>query len=58
MDKSELIAILYSMDEEEVYIEIDDIQYEIEIGQRDEVFDGFDTVYHASISLKPKEEEL
>lgn len=54
MDKSELIEILYSMDEEEVYVEVDGIQYEIEIGQHEETFDGFDTVYPASISLKPK----
>ena len=54
MNKSDLIELLYSMDEEEVYIEVDGIQYDIEVEQREEVFDGFDTVYPASLSLKPK----
>lgn len=56
MNKSELIEQLYSMDEEEIFIEIDNIQYEIEVSQVEEVFDGFDTVYPASISLKAKKQ--
>lgn len=54
MNKSELIDLLLSSDEEEVYIEIDGTQYDIEIGHEEEAFDGFDEVFPASISLKPK----
>lgn len=54
MNKYELIELLYSSDEEEVFIEIDDTLYEIEIGHQEETFDGFDTVYPASLTLKPK----
>lgn len=56
MNKLELIEQLYSSDEEEVFIEIDDTLYEIEIGHQEETFDGFDTVYPASLTLKPKQE--
>lgn len=57
MNKLELIELLYSNDEEEVFIEIDDTLYEIEIGHQEETFDGFDTVYPASLILKPKQDE-
>ena len=42
-------------DEEEVYIEIDNVQYDIEVGHQEEIFDGFDTVYPPSLILKPKQ---
>lgn len=57
MKTSELIEILCCASEEEVYVEIDDTLYEIEIGHQDEAFDGFDTVYPASITLKPQNDE-
>lgn len=53
MKKSELIELLSSSDEEEVFIDVDDTLYEIEPDHVDEVFDGFDTVYPACIALKP-----
>lgn len=56
MKTSELIEILCSASEEEVYVEIDDTLYEIEIGHQDEAFDGFDTVYPACLTFKPKNE--
>lgn len=56
MNKYELIDLLCSNDDEEVFIEIDGVLYDIEIGHQEETFDGFDTVYPASITLKPKEE--
>jgi len=57
MNKSELIELLYSCDEEDVLIDIDGTLYEIEIDHVPEAFDGFYTLYPASISLKPKEDE-
>lgn len=57
MNKSELIALLYSLDEEEVFIEKDDFLCEIEVSVIEEVFDGFDTMYPSSIVLKAKEEK-
>lgn len=54
MKISELIELLYSVDEEEVYVNIDNDLYEIDIEHHEEVFDGFDTVYPACISLKGK----
>ena len=54
MNKSELIELLLSSDEEEVVVEIDGWQHEIEIGHVEETFDGFDEVFPASISLKAK----
>lgn len=56
MNKYELIDLLCSKGEEDVFIEIDNVLYEIEIGLQEEVFDGFDTVYPASLTLKPKQE--
>lgn len=54
MKKLELIEILCSASEEEVLIEIDDTLYEIEVGHQDEVFDGFDTLYPACLTIKAK----
>lgn len=54
MKISDLIELLYSVDEEEVFVEIDDTMYEIEVGHQEEMFDGFDTVYPACLTLKPK----
>ena len=54
MKTSELIEILCCASEEEVLIEIDDTLYEIEVGHQDEVFDGFDTVYPACLTIKAK----
>ena len=56
MRKSNLIRLLSSSDEEEVYIDIDGTLYDIETGYVDEVFDGFDTVYPACLTLKAKED--
>ena len=56
MTKSELINLLCSNDEEEVYIEIDDVLYDVEIGHQDMIFDGFDTAYPACITLSAKKE--
>jgi hypothetical protein len=54
MNRLELISILSSTDEEEVYIELEDgtICDEIRIGHCDEVFDGFYTAFPAGITLK------
>lgn len=54
MNKSELIELLLSSDEEEVFVEIDGWLYEIVVEHRDAAFDGFDTVFPAAISLKAK----
>lgn len=56
MKKSELIGLLSSLSEEEVYIKNpnDGLLDEIEIEQIDEQFDGFDTVSPACIALKIK----
>lgn len=54
MKISELIELLYSVDEEEVFVKIDDTLYDIEVEHNEEVFDGFDTVYPATIALKAK----
>lgn len=60
MKKSELIRLLSSSEEDEVYIETDEATYDIEIDHIEQQFDGFATVYPASIALRPvdlKEEE-
>lgn len=54
MNKSELIELLSLCDEEEVLIDVDGTLYEIEIDHLPETFDGFYTLYPASVSLKPK----
>ena len=56
MKKSELIRLLSSATEDEVYIEIDGVLYEIDFGHEEEKFDGFYTVYPASLTLKPKDD--
>lgn len=53
MNKLKLIQQLRDSTEEDVYIDIDGTLYEIEINHEDEVFDGFDTLYPASLTLKP-----
>lgn len=54
MKTSELIELLSCVDEEEVFIEIDDLLYDIQIGHVEETFDGFDTVYEACIKIQAK----
>lgn len=54
MKISDLIETLYSVDEEEVYVNIDGVLYEIEIEHQEEIFDGFDTVYPSCISVKAR----
>lgn len=55
MKKSKLIELLSSSDEEYVAIEIDGQVYGIsdELGHVEEQFDGFDTAYPASVTLRP-----
>lgn len=53
MNKSELINLLLSSDEEDIRIDVDDILYDFEIGHEEESFDGFDAVYPACLTLKP-----
>ena len=57
MRKSNLIRLLSSNDEDEVFIEVNNTLYDIEIGHVEEVFDGFDTVYPACLTLKVKDDE-
>ena len=57
MRKLELIRLLSSSDEDEVFIEVNNTLYDIEIGHVEEVFDGFDTVYPACLTLKVKDDE-
>ena len=56
MNKSELIELLSSAEEDEVLIDVDGTLYEIEIDHVAESFDGFYTAYPAAISLKPRNE--
>ena len=58
MKTYELISILSSSKDdgfEDVLIDIDGTLYEIsrDIGFQDEAFDGFDTVFPASVVLRP-----
>lgn len=55
MNKSELIELLLLSDEEEVFVEIDGWQHEVVVEHHEATFDGFDTVFPASISLKAKD---
>lgn len=57
MKTSELIERPYSASEDEVFIEMDGLLYDIDFGHEDETFDGFYTAYPASLTLKPKEEQ-
>lgn len=53
MKKSELIRLLSSSEEKEVLLEDEDgWMHEIEIGHKEETFDGFDTVYPAVLTIK------
>ena len=54
MKISELIELLYSVDEEEAFVNLDGELYEIDIEHHEEVFDGFDTVYPSCVSFKAK----
>lgn len=56
MKKSELTEQLSSEREDEVYIEIDGVLYDIDFGHEEEKFDGFYTSFPAALTLKPKEE--
>ena len=53
MKKSELIERLSSASEDEVFIEVDGLFYDIDFGHEEEKFDGFFTAYPASLILKP-----
>lgn len=53
MKKSDLIERLSSESEDEVFIEIDGVLYDIDFGHEEEKFDGFYTAYPASLILKP-----
>ena len=53
MKKSELIERLSSASEDEVFIEVDGLFYDIDFGHEEEKFDGFFTAYPASLTLKP-----
>lgn len=54
MKKSELIELLSSASEDEVFIDSEGLLFDIEIGHEDEVFDGFYSVYPACLTLKIK----
>ncbi len=54
MKKSDLIDLLYSFDEEEVFLEIDEYEFDLDVELRDEVFDGFDEVFPSHLVIKPK----
>lgn len=56
MKKSELTERLSSESEDEVYIEIDGVLYDIDFGHEEEKFDGFYTAFPAALTLKPKDE--
>lgn len=57
MNKSELIERLLSIDADEVYVLDGDYEYDIELEEHDDMFDGFDTVYPARITLKASKSE-
>lgn len=55
MNKYELIDLLYSSDEEDVYIQAEDgLLDDFVIEHVEEQFDGFDTVYPSCIKLVVK----
>ena len=58
MNRLDLIDALSSCEEDEVLIDINGTLYEIdeELGHEEQKFDGFDTLYPASIVLKVKDE--
>lgn len=54
MKVSELMDYIVSNeDTEEVFVKIDGTLYDFTLGVEPEQFDGFDTLYPASISLTP-----
>lgn len=56
MKTSELADLLYTLDSEDVYIEDENgVTHEIALEERDEIFDGWDTVYPKHIVLKKKD---
>lgn len=57
MKKSELIRLLSSAEEDEVYIKVGEELYDITIGHEEAAFDGFYTLFEASVSLKPEFDE-
>lgn len=57
MNKSELIERLLSIDADEVYVLDGDYEYDIELEEHDDMFDGFDTVYPARITLRASKAE-
>lgn len=42
------------VDEEEVFLEIDEYEFDLDVELRDEVFDGFDEVFPSHLVIKPK----
>lgn len=54
MNRLELIELLSSASEDEVFIDSEGLLFDIEIGHEDEVFDGFSSVYPACLTLKLK----
>ena len=57
MQKSELIERLLSIDAAEVYVLDGEYEYDIELEEHEDCFDGFDTVYPARITLKAVKKE-
>lgn len=57
MNRLELIELLSSASEDEVFIDSDGFLYDIEIGHESGQFDGFYTIYPACLTLKPKQEK-
>lgn len=59
MKKSKLIELLYSVDEEDVTVEVDGQLYDIspDLGHEEEHFDGFCSVFPATVFLRLTDEE-
>ena len=57
MKKYDFINLITATSDEveEVFVEIDGVEYDLEIEEREETFDGFDTVYPSHIVIKPKQ---
>lgn len=59
MKTLELAELLYNSDSEKIFIEGEDgILYEIEAAEREEQFDGWDTVYPKHLVLKKLENNI
>lgn len=55
MKKSVLIKLLCSSDEDEVFLQDEEgVLYDIDVEHVEETFDGFYTVYPASLALKKR----